>query len=230
MKSAFVEFADNETGLVDGKRDISYSEYFEAKAFLTEHDEPNPATFGPWVPVLPVLIQAGLDKIGSSDWLKGIILDGIVARVGAVLGFIPQMIILFILLAFLEGCDYMARIAFVMDRVFRKFGLSGKSFIPILVATGCGVPGIMATRTIENERHRRMTIMAITFIPCSAKLPFIALIAGSILRVCLDCNKCIFLRAFCDSYKWNYTQENPSVCRSSSTIRYGIAFLSLATC
>ena len=141
---------------------------------------PDAATYGIWVPGIPVLIGNGLDAINCADWLQGLILDGIVAGVGAVLGFVPQMLVLFILLAFLESCGYMARIAFVLDRIFRKFGLSGKSFIPMLVGTGCGVPGIMASRTIENERDRRMTIMTTTFIPCGAKQPFIAMIAGAI--------------------------------------------------
>ena len=140
---------------------------------------PDAATYGIWVPGIPVLIGNGLDAINCADWLNGLILDGIVAGVGAVLGFVPQMLVLFILLAFLESCGYMARIAFVLDRIFRKFGLSGKSFIPMLVGTGCGVPGIMASRTIENERDR-MTIMTTTFIPCGAKQPFIAMIAGAI--------------------------------------------------
>lgn len=141
---------------------------------------PDAATYGIWVPGIPVLIGNGLDAINCADWLNGLILDGMVAGVGAVLGFVPQMLVLFILLAFLESCGYMARIAFVLDRIFRKFGLSGKSFIPMLVGTGCGVPGIMASRTIENERDRRMTIMTTTFIPCGAKQPFIAMIAGAI--------------------------------------------------
>ncbi len=141
---------------------------------------PDASTYGIWVPSIPKLIGNGLDAINCADWLNGLILDGIVAGVGAVLGFVPQMLVLFILLAFLESCGYMARIAFVLDRIFRKFGLSGKSFIPMLVGTGCGVPGIMASRTIENERDRRMTIMTTTFIPCGAKQPFIAMIAGAI--------------------------------------------------
>ncbi|MCR5708227.1 MAG: ferrous iron transport protein B [Ruminococcus sp.] len=143
-------------------------------------EEPDPADYGVFVPSVPALIESGLDKVGAADWLKGLILDGIVAGVGAVLGFVPQMLVLFFLLAALEACGYMARIAFVLDRVFRKFGLSGKSFIPMLVGVGCGVPGIMASRTIENERDRRMTIITTTFIPCGAKLPFIAMIAGAI--------------------------------------------------
>ena len=141
---------------------------------------PDTSTFGTWVPGLPVLIENGLDAVGCADGLKSLILDGIVAGVGAVLGFVPQMLVLFIMLAFLEACGYMARVAFVMDRIFRRFGLSGKSFIPMLIGTGCGVPGVMASRTIENERDRRMTIMTTTFIPCGAKMPIIALIAAAL--------------------------------------------------
>ena len=140
----------------------------------------DPADYGVWVPGIPVLVEKGLEKAGAVEWLSGLILDGIVAGVGAVLGFVPQMLVLFLLLAFLEACGYMARIAFVLDRIFRKFGLSGKSFIPMLIGSGCGIPGIMASRTIENERDRRMTIMTTTFIPCGAKVPFIAMIAGAI--------------------------------------------------
>ena len=150
--------------------------YFEENGF----DEPDPADYGVWVPGIPVLIGNGLEAAGAADWLSGLILDGIVAGVGAVLGFVPQMLVLFLMLAFLEACGYMARIAFVLDRIFRKFGLSGKSFIPMLIGTGCGIPGIMASRTIENERDRRMTIMTTTFIPCGAKVPFIAMIAGAL--------------------------------------------------
>ena len=142
--------------------------------------EPDPAGYGVWVPGIPVLVENGLAAVNCADWLSGLILDGIVAGVGAVLGFVPQMLVLFIFLAFLESCGYMARVAFVMDRIFRKFGLSGKSFISYLIGTGCGIPGIMSSRTIENERDRRMTIMTTTFMPCGAKLPFIAMIAGAI--------------------------------------------------
>ena len=142
--------------------------------------EPDPASYGVWVPGIPVLVEDGLNAVNCADWLQGLILDGIVAGLGAVLGFVPQMLVLFIFLAFLEACGYMSRIAFVLDRIFRKFGLSGKSFIPVLIGTGCGVPGIMASRTIKNERDRRMTIMTTTFIPCGAKLPFIAMLAGAI--------------------------------------------------
>ena len=152
------------------------------KAFESE-DFPDPANgYGWWVPGVPVLVESGLDAIACAQWLKGLILDGIVGGVGAVLGFVPQMFVLFIFLAFLEACGYMARIAFIMDRIFRRFGLSGKSFIPMLIGTGCGVPGIMASRTIENERDRRMTIMTTTFIPCGAKLPIIALISASLFN------------------------------------------------
>ncbi|MBQ6735202.1 MAG: ferrous iron transporter B [Lachnospiraceae bacterium] len=143
-------------------------------------EAPDPAAYGTWVPGIPVLAERGLDAIGCNDVLKGLVLDGIIAGVGAVLGFVPQIFVLFLFLAFLESCGYMARIAFIMDRIFRRFGLSGKSFIPILIGTGCGIPGIMASRTIENERDRRMTIITTTFIPCGAKLPFIAMVAGAI--------------------------------------------------
>ncbi len=156
--------------------------YVDAVSYLEENgfDEPDPADYGVWVPGIPVLIGNGLEAAGTADWLNGLILDGIVAGVGAVLGFVPQMLVLFLMLAFLEACGYMARIAFVLDRIFRKFGLSGKSFIPMLIGTGCGIPGVMASRTIENERDRRMTIMTTTFIPCGAKVPFIAMIAGAL--------------------------------------------------
>ncbi len=156
--------------------------YLDAVAYFEDNgfEEPDPADYGVWVPGVPVLVESGLDAIGCADWLKSLILDGIVAGVGAVLGFVPQMLVLFFMLAFVEASGYMARVAFVLDRVFRRFGLSGKSFIPILIGTGCGIPGIMASRTIENERDRRMTIMTTTFIPCGAKVPFIAMIAGAI--------------------------------------------------
>ena len=157
---------------------LEAKEYFETKN--SEFAAPDPADYGVWVPGVPVLIGNGLEAANAPEWLSGLILDGIVAGVGAVLGFVPQMLVLFLLLAFLEACGYMARIAFVLDRIFRKFGLSGKSFIPMLIGTGCGIPGIMASRTIENERDRRMTIMTTTFIPCGAKVPFIAMIAGAL--------------------------------------------------
>lgn len=182
-KSATAEYTvtDEET-LEDTTETAKYSDLETAVAAAEKYDftDPDPADYGVWVPGVPVLIENGLNKINCADWLQGLILDGIVAGVGAVLGFVPQMLVLFILLAILEACGYMARIAFVMDRIFRKFGLSGKSFIPILIGTGCGIPGIMASRTIENERDRRMTVMTTTFIPCGAKTPFIAMIAGAI--------------------------------------------------
>ena len=158
---------------------MSYTDavdYYKKNGF----SEPSPENYGVWVPGIPVLIEAGLDALNCVDWLKGLILNGIVAGVGGVLGFVPQLLVLFIMLAFLESCGYMSRVAFVLDRIFRKFGLSGKSFIPILIGTGCGVPGIMASRTIENESDRRMTVITTTFIPCGAKVPFIALIAGAV--------------------------------------------------
>ena len=164
--------------------DVIQISYVAAVAYFAdsnaEFEAPDPAAYGVWVPGIPVLVGNGLEAANAPEWLSGLILDGIVAGVGAVLGFVPQMLVLFLLLAFLEACGYMARIAFVLDRVFRKFGLSGKSFIPMLIGTGCGIPGIMASRTIENERDRRMTIMTTTFIPCGAKVPFIAMIAGAI--------------------------------------------------
>ena len=173
---AIPDGADEESTV--GMTYVDAVSYFEENGF----DEPDPADYGVWVPGVPVLIENGLDAAGVPEdgWLHGLILDGIVAGVGAVLGFVPQMLVLFLMLAFLEACGYMARIAFVLDRIFRKFGLSGKSFIPMLIGVGCGVPGIMASRTIENERDRRMTIMTTTFIPCGAKVPFIAMIAGAL--------------------------------------------------
>ena len=142
-------------------------------------EEPDPADYGVFIPSIPDLVSKGLEKANCADWLQGLIVDGIIAGVGAVLGFVPQMLVLFIFLAFLESCGYMARVAFIMDRIFRKFGLSGKSFIPMLIGSGCGVPGVMASRTIENDRDRKMTIMTTTFIPCGAKLPVIALFTGA---------------------------------------------------
>ncbi len=167
---------NEDDGTVEEEITVDYDAYMKA----SEMEEPDPADYGVWVPGIPGLVEQGLDNIGCADWLKALILDGIIAGVGAVLGFVPQMLILFFLLAFLEGCGYMARIAFVLDRIFRKFGLSGKSFIPMLIGTGGGVPGILASRTIENDRDRKMTIMTTTFIPCGAKLPIIALIAGAL--------------------------------------------------
>ncbi|MBR0100264.1 MAG: ferrous iron transporter B, partial [Treponema sp.] len=173
---------DDETLETSDPIEITAEMAEEAKAMAEKYGEegPDPANYGVWVPGVPAVIGGLLEKLGTSEWLSGLILDGIVAGVGAVLGFVPQMLVLFLMLAFLEACGYMARIAFVLDRIFRKFGLSGKSFIPMLVGVGCGVPGIMASRTIENERDRRMTIMTTTFIPCGAKVPFIAMIAGAI--------------------------------------------------
>lgn len=159
----------------------SLVDYETALAVMEQYgEEPDPAAYGVWIPGIPVLVGNALAAVGAADWLAGLIIDGIVAGVGAVLGFVPQMLVLFLLLDFLEACGYMARIAFVLDRIFRKFGLSGKSFIPMLIGTGCGIPGIMASRTIENERDRRMTIMTTTFIPCGAKVPFISMVAGAV--------------------------------------------------
>lgn len=166
----------DEEGNVEEEIAVDYAAY---EAALTV-EEPDPAEYGAWVPGIPVLVSDALESANVATWLSELIVDGIVAGVGAVLGFVPQMLVLFAFLAFLEACGYMARIAFIMDRIFRKFGLSGKSFIPVLIGTGCGVPGVMASRTIENERDRRMTIMTTTFIPCGAKLPIIALIAGAL--------------------------------------------------
>ena len=180
----------------------------------TEYKEaygaPDTSTYGVWVPGIPVLIgNASRSSRQQQNGCPVLILDGIVAGVGAVLGFVPQMLVLFLLLAFLEACGYMARIAFVLDRIFRKFGLSGKSFIPMLIGTGCGIPGIMASRTIENERDRRMTIMTTTFIPCGAKVPFIAMIAGAIFGgQRMGCNKCIFRRYGSNHHLRHYAEED----------------------
>ena len=174
------EVEDEET-LAVSTETATMADYEKAKATIERiGEEPDPADYGVWVPGIPVLVGNALEAAGTADWLSGLILDGIVAGVGAVLGFVPQMLVLFLMLAFLEACGYMARIAFVLDRIFRKFGLSGKSFIPMLIGTGCGIPGIMASRTIENERDRRMTIMTTTFSPCGAKVPFIGMIAGAL--------------------------------------------------
>ncbi len=192
-ETATVEVEDEETLAID-EMTVYFSEvpeddesavgvsFKDALAYVEEKgfEEPDPASYGVWVPGVPVLAEMLLDKMNAADWVKGLVIDGIVAGVGAVLGFVPQMLVLFLLLAFLEACGYMARIAFVLDRIFRRFGLSGKSFIPVLIGMGCGIPGVMASRTIENERDRRMTIMTTTFIPCGAKVPFIAMIAGAI--------------------------------------------------
>ncbi|MCH5298926.1 MAG: ferrous iron transport protein B [Ruminococcus sp.] len=174
---------EDEETLATEEHTATYKKLKKAVNIYTETYDcvaPDPSNYGIWIPGVPVFVEKGLDAVNCADWLKALILDGIIAGVGAVLGFVPQILVLFFLLSFLESCGYMARIAFIMDRIFRKFGLSGKSFIPILIGTGCGVPGIMASRTIENERDRRMTIMTTTFIPCSAKLPFIAMMAGAI--------------------------------------------------
>ncbi|MCI8553463.1 MAG: ferrous iron transport protein B [Clostridiales bacterium] len=171
-----IAFLYDDEGNVEETLPATFADY--ERALLLE--EPDPASYGVWIPSVPVLLGGWLEGIGCAEWLQSLLLDGIVGGVGAVLGFVPQLLILFFFLALLESCGYMARIAFVMDRLFRKFGLSGKSFIPMLIGTGCGVPGIMASRTIENERDRRMTIMTTTFIPCGAKLPIIALIAGAL--------------------------------------------------
>ncbi|RHO59910.1 ferrous iron transporter B [Eubacterium sp. AM05-23] len=173
--TADAEITDEEGGVVETVP-VTVNDFKEAAAA----EEPDPADYGVWVPGIPVLIGDGLEAVGCAGWLQSLILDGIVAGVGAVLGFVPQILVLFIFLAILEGCGYMARVAFIMDRIFRRFGLSGKSFIPMLIGSGCGVPGIMASRTIENERDRRMTIMTTTFVPCSAKMPIIAMFAGAI--------------------------------------------------
>ena len=184
--SVSYEVEDEETLATETVDGVTKADYEAAAAqyLNTDYKEaygaPDTSTYGTWVPGIPVLIGNALEAAGTAEWLSGLLLDGIVAGVGAVLGFVPQMLVLFLLLAFLEACGYMARIAFVLDRIFRKFGLSGKSFIPMLIGTGCGIPGIMASRTIENERDRRMTIMTTTFIPCGAKVPFIAMIAGAI--------------------------------------------------
>ena len=166
----------------DAEDDVNAMSYLGAVDYFEKNglEEPDPADHGVWVPGIPAIVSGGLESIGCADWLHSLIVDGIIGGVGAVIGFVPQMLVLFLMLAFLEACGYMARVAFVLDRVFRRFGLSGKSFIPILIGTGCGIPGIMASRTIENERDRRMTIITTTFIPCGAKIPFIAMIAGAI--------------------------------------------------
>ena len=174
---------EDEETLAEEEATATGADFADAAAVLEKWncEAPDPADYGIWIPGIPALLENVLGAAGVTDgWLHGLIMDGIVAGVGAVLGFVPQILILFIFLAFLEGCGYMARVAFIMDRIFRKFGLSGKSFIPMLIGTGCGVPGVMASRTIENERDRRMTIMTTTFIPCGAKLPIIALIAGAL--------------------------------------------------
>lgn len=166
----------------EGELEETFEVGYEDYALAVELEEPDPANFGSWQPGIPVMAEGVLDAIGTADWMKGLVLDGIIGGVGAVLGFVPQMLVLFLLLAILEACGYMARVAFVMDRIFRKFGLSGKSFIPMLIGTGCSVPGIMASRTIESEKDRKMTIITTSFIPCGAKLPIIALISGALFN------------------------------------------------
>lgn len=170
FEEAYASYGDS---LAKDGYDISYA----VNDALTSQNVPQPLDYGIYVPGIPTITEHALDSINCADWLKSLVVDGIIGGVGAVLGFVPQMLVLFILLAFLEGCGYMSRVAFIMDRIFRKFGLSGKSFIPMLIGTGCGVPGIMASRTIENERDRRMTVITTTFIPCSAKMPVVALIS-----------------------------------------------------
>lgn len=170
FEEAYTSYGDS---LAKDGYDISYA----VNDALTSQNVPQPLDYGIYVPGIPTITEHALDSINCADWLKSLVVDGIIGGVGAVLGFVPQMLVLFILLAFLEGCGYMSRVAFIMDRIFRKFGLSGKSFIPMLIGTGCGVPGIMASRTIENERDRRMTVITTTFIPCSAKMPVVALIS-----------------------------------------------------
>ena len=193
IEAAFADAEESATAdytLVDDENlsteDVTYTYDELAEAIEVyksyEGEEPDPANYGVWVPSIPAVAESILDAMNCEDWLKSLILDGIIGGVGAVLGFVPQMLVLFFLLDFLEACGYMARIAFVLDRIFRRFGLSGKSFIPMLVGTGCGVPGIMASRTIENERDRRMTIMTTTFIPCGAKIPFIVMVAGALFH------------------------------------------------
>ncbi|MCD8327844.1 MAG: ferrous iron transporter B [Ruminococcus sp.] len=180
FEEAYGSYNDELNEKADGKYEIDSLLPLDEEGEFA--DMPDASEYGVWVPGIPVLVGNGLEALNTPEWLSGLINDGIVAGVGAVLGFVPQMLVLFIFLAFLEGCGYMARIAFVMDRIFRRFGLSGKSFIPMLIGTGCGVPGIMASRTIENERDRRMTIMTTTFIPCGAKLPIIAMIAAALFN------------------------------------------------
>ena len=170
FEEAYISYRDS---LAKDGYDISYA----VNDALTSQNVPQPLDYGIYVPGIPTITEHALDSINCADWLKSLVVDGIIGGVGAVLGFVPQMLVLFVLLAFLEGCGYMSRVAFIMDRIFRKFGLSGKSFIPMLIGTGCGVPGIMASRTIENERDRRMTVITTTFIPCSAKMPVVALIS-----------------------------------------------------
>ena len=244
-ETATIEVEDEET-LAINDMTVYYSEvpaseeeneavvqmsYLDAVSYFEENgfDEPDPANYGVWVPGVPVLVGNALEAAGAADWLQGLILDGIVAGVGAVLGFVPQMLVLFLLLAFLEACGYMARIAFVLDRIFRKFGLSGKSFIPMLIGTGCGIPGVMASRTIENERDRRMTIMTTTFIPCGAKVPFIAMIAGApVRRQRMGLDLCILYRHGCNHHFRHHAEEDQDVLRRAGSVCYGAAGIPLA--
>ena len=215
--------ADEKTTI--GMTYVDAVSYFEENGF----DEPDPADYGVWVPGVPVLVGNALEAAGAADWLSGLILDGIVAGVGAVLGFVPQMLVLFLMLAFLEACGYMARIAFVLDRIFRKFGLSGKSFIPMLIGTGCGIPGVMASRTIENERDRRMTIMTTTFIPCGAKVPFIGMIAGALFGgSAWVLHLRLLHRHGRDRHLRHYAEEDQDVLRRSRSVRHGTACIPLA--
>ena len=176
---ATVYFEDEESGEIESEEVVDYDTYLENKEAAAEENAPEPSKYGLWVPGIPGIVEAILDKIGANDFFKSLILDGIVGGVGTVFGFLPQILIVFLFLAFLEDCGYMARVAFIMDRIFRRFGLSGKSFIPMLVGTGCGVPAVLATRTIENQNDRRMTIILATFLPCGAKVAIIAMIVAA---------------------------------------------------
>ena len=217
-------FEDEETGTVTEEA-VDFGMFETAMAA----EEPDPANYGIWVPGIPVLLEGALGGLGIADWLYSLIMDGIVAGVGAVLGFVPQILVLFIFLALLEDCGYMARVAFIMDRIFRKFGLSGKSFIPMLIGTGCGVPGVMASRTIEQERDRRMTIMTTTFVPCGAKLPIIALIAGALF----DNAGWVASSAYCDRRAGHHcfghhAQKVQDVRGRTGAVCYGAACLPYA--
>lgn len=173
-------FGPGQSFEIDGENGEKITITYEMFEEYSKAEEPNKSSYGPWITGIPVLIGMGLEKASAPEWLESLVLDGIVGGVGAVLGFVPQLLILFLLLSLLEDCGYMSRVAFILDRAFRRFGLSGKSFIPMLVAVGCGVPGIMASRTIEQERDRRMTVMTTGFIPCSAKMPIVGLVAGAL--------------------------------------------------
>ena len=220
--SVSYEVEDEETLATETVDGVTKADFKAAMAeflntgYKEAYGAPDTSTYGIWVPGIPVLLGNALEAAGTAEWLSGLILDGIVAGVGAVLGFVPQMLVLFLLLAFLEACGYMARIAFVLDRIFRKFGLSGKSFIPMLIGTGCGIPGIMASRTIENERDRRMTIMTTTFIPCGAKVPFI----GSY--------KCIFRRYGSNHHLRYHAEEDKEIRRRPCTVRNGTSCIPYA--